>query len=700
MSHPSCPDAVEVLAPAGSPETLQAAVRAGADAVYLGGSAFSARASAKNFTNEQLRQAVEFCHGRGVQVYLTVNTLLLEEELPAALEFLRFACSLPVDALLIQDLGLFRLIRQAAPELPIHASTQMSIHTPAGARFLYEAGMERVVLARELSLKEMREIADACPVELEAFVHGALCMSVSGQCYFSAMLGGRSGNRGMCAQTCRLPFSAPSGTGHDLSLRDLSMISRMEELRRAGVCSAKIEGRMKRPEYVAAATAACRQSADGLPPDPQLLSDLESVFSRSGFTSGYPDGKLGREMFGTRTKEDVTNATPAVLARLHGLTREEYPRVPVVFSLEIAAGKPVSLSVRDEEGYEARAVSEGFPEPARTRPLDEERCLAQLQKTGGTPFFLREAHCHLEPGLSIPISLLNRLRREVLENLLEQRFHRKPYAFSMPSLEKKPHSAPEKPGIRAFFTSLEQVCEAARDCEILWLPLETPLPELLRLREEGFPIGLALPRAFFGGEESVRRLLTERLEAGFTRAWCGNLGAVALARELGAEIHGGFSLNFTNTPALQWAQEAGFASAELSFELPLEQCASLGGTLPRGILAYGCLPLMLCRNCPAANAPKGCQGCSRSPLLTDRKGASFPVRCTRGTGYRYSEVLNSVPLSLSDRQREIRGQDFVVFRFTVENPVETEAVFQAFHRGENPLETYTRGLYYRGWERC
>ena len=234
MSHPSCPDAVEVLAPAGSPETLQAAVRAGADAVYLGGSAFSARASAKNFTNEQLRQAVEFCHGRGVQVYLTVNTLLLEEELPAALEFLRFACSLPVDALLIQDLGLFRLIRQAAPELPIHASTQMSIHTPAGTRFLYEAGMERVVLARELSLKEMREIADACPVELEAFVHGALCMSVSGQCYFSAMLGGRSGNRGMCAQTCRLPFSAPGGTGHDLSLRDLSMISRMEELRQAG----------------------------------------------------------------------------------------------------------------------------------------------------------------------------------------------------------------------------------------------------------------------------------------------------------------------------------------------------------------------------------------------------------------------------------------------------------------------------------
>ena len=392
----SIPSSVEVLSPAGSPESLEAAVRAGADAVYLGGNSFSARASAKNFSDDQLRQAVEYCHGRGVKVYLTVNTLLREDELPAALRFLEFACSLPVDALLVQDLGLFRMIKKAAPSLPIHASTQMSIHTPAGAKFLYEQGMERVVLARELSLSEMREIADECPVELEAFVHGALCMSVSGQCYFSALLGGRSGNRGMCAQTCRLPFSAPDGTGHDLSLRDLSMITRMEELRQAGVCSAKIEGRMKRPEYVAAATATCRQSADGLLPDPMLLADLESVFSRSGFTSGYPDGKLGVSMFGTRTKEDVTGATSSVFARLHGLYREERSRVPVQLFLSIKAGEPVSLAVQDEEDHYAQAVSDVLPEPAINRPLDQERCLAQIQKTGGTPLCV--SNCKMRIG--------------------------------------------------------------------------------------------------------------------------------------------------------------------------------------------------------------------------------------------------------------------------------------------------------------
>ena len=697
MKLPSC---VEVLAPAGSGESLEAAVRAGADAVYLGGSAFSARASAKNFTNDQLRQAVEYCHARGVKVYLTVNTLLREDELPAVLSFLEFVCSLPVDALLVQDLGLFRLIRKAAPELPVHASTQMSIHTPAGARMLYEEGMERVVLARELSLLEMREIADSCPVELEAFVHGALCMSISGQCYFSAMLGGRSGNRGMCAQTCRLPFAAPGGTGHDLSLRDLSMITRMEELRRAGVCSAKIEGRMKRPEYVAAATAACRQSADGMPPDPQLLADLESVFSRSGFTSGYPDGKLGVEMFGTRTKEDVTGATSAVFARLHGLYREERQRVPVTLRLRVLSGEPVSLSAWDDEGHTAQAVSEVFPEPAKNRPIDRERCASQLEKTGGTPFVCRELDCCLGEGLSIPVSLLNRLRREVLENLLAQRVSRSPVPFTMPDVTETAHPGAPEPAIRGFFQRPEQVGDWAKDCEKVWLPLHTPLPELLRLREQGFPVGLALPRAFFGGEETVRRLLSERMDAGFLDTWVGNLGAVALAWEMGAALHGGFSLNITNSQSLRWLEERDFASAELSCELMLEQCARLGGSLPRGILAYGRLPVMLCRNCPAANSPKGCLNCKEAPLLRDRKGAQFPVLCTRTAGYRYSEVLNSVPLSMGDRKREIRGQDFVVFRFTVESPVETEEVFRRWQTGENPHGNYTRGLYYRGWESC
>ena len=272
---------MEILAPAGGPEALRAAVFAGADAVYLGGPAFGARANAKNFSREELAQAVEFCHSRGVRVHVTVNILLKDQELEEALDFVRFLCRLPVDAVLVQDVGLFSLLRERAPQLPLHASTQMSLHTPQGVKLLWELGASRVVLARELSLEEIREIRQACPVELESFVHGALCMSVSGQCYFSALLGGRSGNRGSCAQPCRLPFAAPGGTGHDLSLKDLSFVKELGQLEQAGVCSAKIEGRMKRPEYVAAAVSACRRAAQGEAVPPQLLEDLQAVFSRS-----------------------------------------------------------------------------------------------------------------------------------------------------------------------------------------------------------------------------------------------------------------------------------------------------------------------------------------------------------------------------------------------------------------------------------
>ena len=231
---------IEVLAPAGNPAALKAAVFAGADAVYMGGSLFSARASAVNFSREEMREAVLFARERNVRVYVTVNTLLKDDELPEALDFCKFLCSVPVDGILIQDMGLFNILREACPEMPLHASTQMSLHTPGGAALLKELGASRVVLAREMSLKEIEEVSKKTDVELEAFVHGALCMSLSGQCYFSAMLGGRSGNRGRCAQTCRLPFAAPGGTGHDLSLKDMSFIDHIETLHNAGVCSAKI----------------------------------------------------------------------------------------------------------------------------------------------------------------------------------------------------------------------------------------------------------------------------------------------------------------------------------------------------------------------------------------------------------------------------------------------------------------------------
>lgn len=682
---------LEVLAPAGSRESLEAAVRAGADAVYLGGSSFSARASAKNFSDEELKSAVEYCHARGVKVYLAVNTLLLEDELPGALEFIKYACTLPVDAVLVQDTGLLRLLQNCAPGLRLHASTQMSIHTPLGAAALEKAGIKRVVLARELSLREIEEIHKAAPVELEAFVHGALCMSVSGQCYFSSVLGSRSGNRGQCAQPCRLPFSAPGGTGNDLSLKDLSMITRIGELEQAGIVSAKIEGRMKRPEYVAAAARACRLSADKQPVPEELMENLRAVFSRSGFTTGYLDAKRGREMFGIRSKEDVTDATSAVFAELHGLYNKEYQRVPVRFILKIKAGEPVFLKAEDGDGFTACQNGE-IPEAAVNRPIDETRCREQLNKTGGTPFFAEEISCKVEEGLSVPVSALNGLRHAVLQDLEEKRAKRGPIDFKICELPQRGNHEAEKMKLRARFVNTE-LPESAKQCELVYLPFHTDLKKLNELKNNGYPVALEIPRGMFGLESTLKYRLQAAKAAGIMDVWGGNLGAAALGKALGLTVHGGFSLNITNTAALEWYRDFGLEDTELSFELTLAQAADIGGTMKRGLLLYGRLPLMLTRNCPIANAG-GCKHCTITQFLTDRRKIRFPVQCCGSC----SEVLNSVPLYMADRLAEVRNQDFGLLRFSTESAREAGEILQKYLTGAPIQEHFTRGLYYRGIE--
>ena len=340
---------IEILAPAGSAESLVAAVRSGADAVYLGAKDFSARASAKNFSLEELGEAIAYCHVRNVKAYLTVNTLMFDCELQSALELITNAYNLGIDAVIIQDIGLACLVRRHLPKLRLHGSTQMSVHTPKGAQALYEMGFSRVVLSRELSLKEIKEIAQACPIELEVFVHGALCMSVSGQCYFSAMLGGRSGNRGMCAQPCRLPFKLKGGSDHALSLKDNSLVEYINELEKSGVHSAKIEGRMKRPEYVASAVSACKEMRDTGYISPDTQHNLERVFSRTGFTNGYAMGKRDGDMFGYRRREDVVSSDEKLLSQIRNSYKDEAPRVAVTFEFHAKTGEHPTLSVYDEK---------------------------------------------------------------------------------------------------------------------------------------------------------------------------------------------------------------------------------------------------------------------------------------------------------------------------------------------------------------
>ncbi len=686
---------VEVLAPAGGRDALTAAVFAGADAVYLGGPMFSARANAVNFTREELREAVGFARERGVKVHVTVNTLLRDGELPKALDLAAFLAELSVDAVLVQDMGLFALLRKAAPALPLHASTQMSVHAPAGARFLSALGAKRVVLARELSLAEIREISENSAIELEAFAHGALCMCLSGQCYLSAVLGGRSGSRGRCAQSCRLPFAAPGGTGHDLSLKDLSFLKDLPELAAAGVCSAKIEGRMKRPEYVAAATACCRAAADGAPIPPELLADLRAVFSRSGFTDGYLRGKRGREMFGTRTKEDALDASGAVFRRLHALYRGERQRVAVRMRFSGETGKAPVLCVSD--GTRSVSVTGSAPlERAEKAPASAERIEEQLKKTGGTPYFAEQIAVETDGLCAVPAAVLNGLRRSALEALGEKRRTAEPVPFAVPTLAFPPHQT-EKYALRARFQSAGQLpgFSRLRGLERVYLPLETDRKVLEALRDAGIPAALDLPRAFWGEEEAVRRRMRAFMDAGFDAFRCGGLDGLALCREVGARVYGGFSLNAMNTAALDFFETAGAADMELSAELSGAQAASLAGTLPRGALVYGRLPVMLTRNCPLANAPGGCRRCKTPGSLTDRLGVRFPVRCTRLDGrFLYAELFNSVPVDLLDLS--VNGIDFGLLYFTVENAVETARVLECAENRRAAARNRTRGLFTNG----
>ena len=684
----------EILAPAGSFDSLIAAVQCGADAVYLGGKGMNARRSAGNFDAEELRRAVEYCHLRDVKVYQTINIVMFQHETDEAIDTIRQAAEAGVDAVLTQDLAIARMVRECAPSLPIHASTQMSIHNIEGVRLCEELGFSRAVLARELTAGEIAAICAATPLEIEVFVHGALCMSVSGQCYLSSMIGGRSGNRGLCAQPCRLPFSADGGGEYALSLKDLSLADRIGELTRMGVASLKIEGRMKRPEYVAAAVTAVRRAREGEPVD---FETLRSVFSRSGFTKGYFDGKIDREMFGRRQKEDVTSAA-GVLGELEKLYAKENPLVPVTMGFTAGAGEAVALTVRDRDGHAVTVTGEA-PLLAEKKPTDADRARQNLAKTGGTPYYAEVIDCTIGPGLLVPASALNALRREALEELTARRSAVEPHPFTdrVPRLADAPADR-RKPKLRARVSAGQLTRRLAGYCDEFQVPLEEAEDVLASGFVQPDQVIVEIPRILFDGAPKALELLRRAGELGVRRAWCGNLGAVTLAREAGLLPEGGYSLNVTNAYALRECARLGLGACELSFELDLGEARRLDGGLAKGILAYGYLPLMALRNCPI-QAAKGCRACRGYESLIDRKGVAFTVDCGAHDGRRreVSDLYNSVPLWLADRPEELRGFDFITLYFTRETPGVCERVAAAYagEPGAYQPEARTRGLYYR-----
>ena len=692
---------MELLSPAGGLDSLIAAVQTGADAVYMGFGAFNARRSAKNFTDEEFASAVAYCHLRGVRVFLTLNTLLTDRELEQAAESLRKASDMGVDAILVQDWGLLTLAREIVPDVPLHASTQMSLFTLGGANEAAALGLERVVLARELARDEIREICAGCPAEIEVFAHGALCMCYSGQCEMSAVVGERSGNRGACAQPCRLPYgvNGPCRGGHPLSLKDANLSAYLAEMEAMGVACLKLEGRMKRPEYVAVVTGIYRRLLDEKRrPTAEESRRLEQAFSRSGFTDGYWLGKKGPQMFGTRPENAPEPKELFVEAREMYENGRENRKVPVNLRLTVRRGEPVRLGgACAVHGGAAFAMGTGaVPEEARNRAVTAEELRQRLSKTGGTVFTADRVEIELDEGLTIPASAVNGLRRELLEELAKRREdipHRRVLeAAALPE-------APEPPKTMRFTCSVqksEQVTAAllAEKPAAVYVPVE----ELERLDPEldwgETELCAVLPRIFRTADETpLRQLLEQHPEA--SAVAIGNLGHLPIVRGLNRTLRGDFGLNIFNSRALLFWQGQGLASATVSFELRWQQVRDLRKYLPCEAIIYGRLPLMVTENC-VTRCSVGCTHGAGS-VLTDRTGARFPVLC--GYGCR-CEIQNSKTLFLADKPEMRRcGLTYGRLRFTTETPEQCVQVLQRYQNGGNwTPEDLTRGLFYRGVE--
>ena len=700
----------ELLSPAGSPESLRAAVQNGADAVYLGWGTFNARQSAKNFSDEEFAEALKYCHERGVRVFLTLNTLLSDRELPKALETARTACRLGVDSVLVQDWGLFDLLRNALPDLPIHASTQMSLCTAGGAAEAYADGCERVVLSRECSAGDIAAVRAACPdVEVETFGHGALCMCYSGQCAMSAVVGGRSGNRGRCAQPCRLPYGldAPAKGGYPLSLKDNCTANHLGEIKELGISCLKLEGRMKRPEYVAVITRIyARLLAENRRPTAAEEAELEQAFSRSGFTDGYWVGEVDSDMFGVRPENTPEPKALFDAARL-SYEKDANRTVPVRFTCVIVPDAPCTLTAEDADGH-AVTVEGPVPEAARNRALTAEEVADRLKKTGGTAYHIAETDMTVADELSLPASAINALRRDALAALTEARIavpaRREEAVPTLPDID----CSAAAPRFTVSVARADQLSAAllAESPARVYVPLEelAAMAELPAADTEWCAI---LPRIWRDRDEMQLRAMLEQAKAlGVTAVLVGNLGHLPLVRGMGLTVHGDYGMNVFNGYALNYLRSKDLASACLSFELRFAQLRDLPKVLPAEAIVYGRLPLMITEHCFVRNAGL-CKAdrsraipdrapCRAPHAMYDRTGAAFPL--LPAFGHR-TEIQNSRPLWLADRTDWKRlGLAFARLRFTTESAEECAAIMRAYREGAPAPGEFTRGLYERGVE--
>ena len=692
---------LELLAPAGSMDAQKAAVQNGADAVYLGCGTFNARQSAKNFTPQTLAEAVKYCHVRGVQVHLTLNTLVSDRETPELMEMIRHAATVGVDAFIVQDLNVAQLCRQIAPKVSIHGSTQMTIHNLAGVQLCEAMGMSRVVLSRELTREEIRYICEHSNVEIEVFGHGALCMSYSGQCYMSSVIGGRSGNRGRCAQPCRQSYGYGRWENkYPLSLKDNCLVRYVRELEAMGVASLKLEGRMKRPEYVATVTSVYRRAIDEGVVTRDMKKDLMTAFNREGFTDGYYTGNVDRDMFGIRREEKEDKQW--LLGARQTYEGVDNPLVDIAFRAVVARDGS-SLTVTDEDGISCTVMGP-VPEEAVNRPLEAAELAQRLGKTGGTPYHCTEVRTRVEPGLILSAAAINAMRRDALNRLTALRARQEEPELGKAKRIPNVPGPKGMPGLSVQVTSRDQLTPKLMKLETVMLYVPIHIldgdPELCQTLAKRGAVAAVLPR--IAHDKEVTKLINAMVrirDLGIKDVLVGNLGLILPAREAGMRIRGDFGLNIYNSGSLNVLKKLDFQSATLSFEMTMPQIRDASKLIPCEILVYGRLPLMIMEHCLIKNRTGECNCHLGTIKLTDKTGAEFPV-IKDGNSCR-SVLLNGKKLSWLDRQEDLTRIGVWATRvyFTTENNQEVDRVLADYvHPDPFDPGACTRGLYLRGLE--
>lgn len=677
---------IEILAPAGNFENLKTAILSGADSVYFGLGNFNARRNAKNFsTFEEVKEAVDFCHLRGKKAHVTLNTLVYDNEIEKLIEEVEMINKAGFDAIIVQDLGVINILKQIS-HVPLHASTQLSVHNVSDAKKLKEMGFDRVVLSRELSLVEIQRILDEVDVEVEIFMHGALCMSVSGQCYFSSALGERSGNRGLCAGVCRLPFYVNDKNRYNLSLKDACYIDYIDTFAKMGIASLKIEGRMKSNEYVKSVVCAVK---DKVEKGYYNKKQLENVFSRSGFTDGYITGKRN-DMFGIRSEEDKSY-TKQISEEIKNMDIEE-EKVKVNVTYDFSLGEKAYVKVTDKEGV---SVEQFGPiiEQAKNKPTLKENIEKNLSKFGDSIYFVDKMDGNTDDNIFIPVSAINEMRRNAIKEMDSIRLNRfKTYDIDTLKKINKKDIVREHKNIAVLSNINLLTNKVLNYFDIIFVPLfqvKNISKDVIEKYSE--KLGVEIPRIYFDREDNIELMLDTAKEIGINKALSHTIGKIYLADEKGFDVYSGFGSNITNSYSVDILEKNinNLKNITLSFENTVNNINKIKTNTPLSVIVYGYLPLMTVRNCPV-NEEVGCKNCNKNKSLTDRMGKKFKVKCNGQT----SEIFNTYPVCIFDKLDKLKDNIDRVFLFTNENSKEVDIIIDKYLRKERLAES-TKGCYFR-----